>query len=127
MGITVQVSLSGAEDIRLLRVALPSPDPGTSLTEAVRELGLSQSTLPATQRGSTLEDLYQAERSLLEQYAVIPLFHLPLASASGSRVHCWQPDLLGEWSEPGHSLADAWLSDSRTDSRPDSPAGAGPR
>jgi ABC-type transport system substrate-binding protein len=138
VGIMLQVSLSGAEDIRLVRVALPSPDPATSLAEAVRELGLPQLGLPQSalstaQRGSTLEDLYQAERGLLDQYAVIPLFHLPLASTSGGLVRGWQPDPLGQWSEPGRSLADAWLSDSRSsdarssDARIDSPAGAGPR
>ena len=131
VGLTVQVSLSGTEDIRLTRVALPSPDPGTSLAEAARELGLSPSTLPMAERGRTVEDLYQAERGLLDQYSVIPLFHLPLASVSGGRVRGLQPDTLGQWSEPGHSLADAWLSDSRSsdarspdakssDSRPDS-------
>jgi peptide/nickel transport system substrate-binding protein len=40
VGITVQVSLSGAQDIRLMRVVLPSPDPATSLADAARQLGL---------------------------------------------------------------------------------------
>src|SRR5258708_20134062 len=81
VGITVQVSLSGAEDIRLMRVVLPSPDPATSLTEAARQLGLPQPAFPAA-HGNALEDLYQAERSLLDGHAVIPLFHLPVASAA---------------------------------------------
>src|SRR6202521_4249701 len=80
VGITVQVSLSGTEDIRLVRAVLPSPDPVTSLGEAARQLGLPQPGFPAT-RGNSLDDLYQAERSLLAGYAVIPLFHLPVASA----------------------------------------------
>ncbi len=120
VGITVQVSLSGAEDIRLLRVVLPSPDPATSLTEAARQLGLPQPAFPATPRGNALEDLYQAERGLLDGNAVIPLFHLPVASAAGPRVWGWAPDQdrLGEWNEAGHSLADVWLTDQRlTDQR----------
>ena len=48
VGITMQVSLSGAEDIRLVRVVLPSPDPATSLGEAARQLGLPAS--PAIHR-----------------------------------------------------------------------------
>jgi peptide/nickel transport system substrate-binding protein len=117
VGITVQVSLSGAEDIRLLRVVLPSPDPATSLTEAVRQLGLPQPAFSAS-RGNTLDDrslddLYQAERSSLEGYAVIPLFHLPVASAASARVRGWKPDRLGEWRGAGLSLADLWLADSR--------------
>ncbi len=117
VGITVQVSLSGAEDIRLMRVVLPSPDPATSLAEAARQLGLQQPAFPAT-RGNSLDDLYQAERGLLDGYAVIPLFHLPVASAASARVRDWEPDRLGEWSEAGSSLADLWLADSRADSSP---------
>jgi peptide/nickel transport system substrate-binding protein len=123
VGITVQVSLSGAEDIRLMRVVLPSPDPATSLTEAARQLGLPQPALPATPRGNSLDgryldgryldDLYQAERSLVDGSAVIPLFHLPVASAASARVHGWEPNQLGEWNGVGPSLADVWLADSR--------------
>ena len=119
VGITVQVSLSGAEDIRLMRVVLPSPDPATSLGESARQLGLPQPGIPATPRGNSLDDLYQAERSLLDGYAVIPLFHLPVASAASARVRGWEPDRLGEWSGAGLSLADLWLADLRADSRPE--------
>src|SRR6266849_754403 len=127
VGITVQVSLSGAEDIRLMRVVLPSPDPATSLTEAARQLGLPQPGFPAT-RGNALDDLYQAERSLLDGHALIPLFHLPLASAASVRLRDWQPDQFVEWSQAGHSLADVWLADRRlADPRADSRAGAGSR
>jgi peptide/nickel transport system substrate-binding protein len=122
VGITVQVSLSGAEDIRLVRVALPSADPATSLSEAARQLGLAQPGyqpgFSATPRDNGLEHLYQAERGLLDGYSVIPLFHLPVASAAGARVRGWQPDLFGQWNEPGHSLADAWLGDSQVERLP---------
>ncbi len=112
VGITVQGSLSGAEDIRLMRVVLPSPDPATSLAEAARQLGLPQPGFP-TPRADSLDDLYQAERGLLNGYGVIPLFHLPVASAASARVRDWATDRLGEWSEAGSSLADVWLTDSR--------------
>jgi peptide/nickel transport system substrate-binding protein len=108
VGITVQVSLSGADDIRLMRVVLPSPDPTTSLDEAARQLGLPQPSIPAS-HGSSLDDLYQAEKSLLEGYNVIPLFHLPVANAASPHVHDWQPDRLGQWDGSGASLADLWL------------------
>ncbi len=113
VGITVQVSLSGAEDIRLMRIVLPSPDPATALAEAERQLGLPQAAVPAALHGNTLDDLYQAERSALDGYSVIPLFHLPVASAASPRVRGWGPDRLGDWSTAGFSLADAWLSDQR--------------
>src|ERR1019366_7074531 len=116
------------EDIRLMRAVLPSPDPATSLGEAARQLGLVQPGIPATPRGNALDDLYQAERSLLDGYAVIPLFHLPVASAASARVRDWEPDRLGQWSGAGLSLADVWLTDRRlTDSRADSRPEAGSR
>jgi peptide/nickel transport system substrate-binding protein len=105
VGLTLQVSLSGPEDIRLVRVTLPSPDPSTSLREASRELGLP----PPAVRSNAVEDLYQAERTLLDQHAVIPLFHLPVASAASRRVRDWEPDPAGAW-----RISEVWLEvDSR--------------
>src|SRR6202521_183933 len=133
VGITVQVSLSGAEDLRLVRAMLPSPDPATALVEAARQLGLQEPVFPAAPRGNSLDDLYQAERSLLDGYAVIPLFHLAVASAASARVRGWEPDRLREWSGAGLSLADLWLADSRLadrrteDSRPADWRPYGPR
>jgi ABC-type transport system substrate-binding protein len=117
-GITVQVSLSGSADIRLERVVIPSPDPATAFDEVARQLGLPQPAFPET-LGDTLTDLYQAERSLLEGYAVIPLFHLPVANATGERVRNWKADPLGAWNGAGTSLADVWLSDWLSNSHPD--------
>lgn len=109
VGITLQVSLSAAADIRLVRTVLPSPDPATSLSEAARQLGLPQPALRAT-NSLAPDDLYQAEKMFLDSYAVIPLFHLPVASAAGARVIGWQTGPLGDWSATGHSLADLWLN-----------------
>ena len=119
VGITVQVSLSGPEDIRLMRVVLPSSDPVMSLGEAARQLGL-QPPLFATSRGDSfdLDDLYRAEHSLLDGYAVIPLFHLPVAITTSGRVRDWEPGRLGAWSEAGSSLADLWLDRPLADRRP---------
>jgi ABC-type transport system substrate-binding protein len=103
-GITLQVSLSGPEDLRLVRIALPTPDPALALLEAARELYLPAPAL----RGNSVEDLYQAERALLSNNAVIPLFHLPVATAAGPRVRRWAPDQLGSL-----NLQEIWLEDSR--------------
>jgi len=127
VGITVQVSLSGAEDIRLMRVVLPSPDPATSLAEVARQLGLPQPALP-TPHLNSLDELYQAERSLLDGYTVIPLFHLPVASVASARLRDWTPDRLGTWGEGGFSLADLWLaSPSLADQRPADSRSYGPQ
>jgi len=100
VGITLRVALSGIADVSLIRIALPSPDPATSLREAARELALQQPLI----HGSSVDDLYQAERTLLDGHTVIPLFHLPVASAAGARVRNWQPGATGNW-----NLSDIWL------------------
>jgi peptide/nickel transport system substrate-binding protein len=105
VGITLRVSLAGVADVSLIRTVLPSSDPPTSLRETARELGLPQPII----HGSSVDDLYPAERALLETHAVIPLFHLPVASTVGVRVHNWRPGRTGDW-----DLADIWLE---TDSR----------
>ncbi len=104
VGITLQVSLSGAEDVRLVRIALPTPDPALALRDAAREFSLGQPVV----RGNSVEELYQAEHSLLEGYGVIPLFHVPVASAAGPRLRGWSAERLGLW-----DLADVWLEDAR--------------
>jgi MarR-like DNA-binding transcriptional regulator SgrR of sgrS sRNA len=58
--------------------------------------------------GNAVEDLYQAEQTLLDGHTVIPLFHLPVASAASARVRDWTPDRLGGW-----NLQEVWLEDSR--------------
>jgi peptide/nickel transport system substrate-binding protein len=116
VGITVQVSLSGAEDIRLVRVVLPSPDPATSLVEAARQLGLPQPGFPVA-RGDSLDDLYQSEHGLIDGYTVIPLFHLPVATAASDRVRDWAANRRGEWTGGALTLADKWLENSAADSR----------
>ncbi|MFZ0226460.1 MAG: hypothetical protein WAL41_05840, partial [Mycobacterium sp.] len=73
---------------------------------------------PATQ-GDSLDELYQTERSLLDGYGVIPLFHLPVASATSERVRNGKADPLGAWNGAGASLADVWLGDSLNSSHSD--------
>jgi peptide/nickel transport system substrate-binding protein len=105
VGITLRVSLSGIADVSLIRITLPSSDPATSLRDSARELGLQQPLI----HGSSVDDLYQAERTLLDGHTVIPLFHLPVASATGARVLNWQPGPTGKW-----NLSDVGLeADSR--------------
>ena len=100
IGVTLQVSLSGTADVSLTRVVLPSPDPAICLREAARELGLSQPLL----HGSSVEELYTSERALLDGHTVIPLFHLPIASAAGAHLRNWQPGRTGDW-----NLSDVWV------------------
>ena len=103
-GIMLQVSLSGSEDVRLVRIALATPDPALALREAARELSLAEPVV----RGNSVEELYQAEHGLLEGNTVIPLFHVPVASAAGGRVRGWSAGRLGLW-----DVAGIWLEDAR--------------
>jgi ABC-type transport system substrate-binding protein len=103
-GITIQVSLSGTDDLWLMRIALPSPDPALALREMARQLSLA----PPMIHGGTVEDLYQAEHILLEDDSVIPLFYLPIATTATPRVHGWSSDPLGGW-----NLQELWLEDPR--------------
>jgi len=105
VGIMLQVSLSGVADVSLIRIVLPSSDPATCLREAARELGWQQPVI----HGNSVDELYPAERALLETHQVIPLFHLPVASTAGTRVHNWWPGPMGDW-----DLAEIWVE---TDSR----------
>lgn len=113
-GLAVQVSLSGAEDVRLERIALVTPDPALALREAARELSLGEPAVSGPTpgetalRGNSVEELYSAERALLDGGAVIPLFHLPVASAAAARVRGWSAERLGLW-----DFADLWLEDAR--------------
>lgn len=127
VGITVQVSLSGPEDIRLMRIILPSPDPATALSEAARQMGLPAPALQATPGDPSVEVLFRAERSFLEDYSVIPLFHLPLAGMANPRVRGWGPGSLIVWDESVENLSDVSLTDRRADRIPDVRTGAGPR
>ncbi len=99
-GITLQVSLSRTPDVSLIRIALPSPDSATCLREAARALGQPQPMI----YGNSVEEMYSAERALLDPHTVIPLIHLPVASAGGARVRNWQPGRTGEW-----NVSDIWL------------------
>jgi hypothetical protein len=110
-----------------MRVALPSPDPFTSLVEAARQMELPAPT--STASSSTLssslsvEDLYQVERGVLERNAIIPLFHLPVVTAVGARVRGWEPGRLGDWniaaSSSENTIANIWLTEAHS--------GAGPK
>jgi hypothetical protein len=95
-------NVSASSSFRLLRVTLPSADPAACLVELSRDL--------ASQNISSSEDLaalYQQERSLLEQWQLIPLLHLPAATATSDRVR--DNRVLREL----HGIADVWIGERR--------------
>ena len=101
VGITLQIVNSENADIRLVKLALPSADPETDLTELARNF-----QLPAPTFGnSTISGLYSAESTLLQTRRVVPLIHLRGAAALRTNVHGFKllPD--GSW-----QLDNVWLS-----------------
>jgi hypothetical protein len=93
-GLVVPVTAqSGIADVRLVEVRVVSTDPARALAETAAELGLAE---PA--HADTPEGLYNAERTLLDGFRVIPLFQLPRVFGASARVR-GAPGItpLGEW------------------------------
>ncbi len=94
VGLAVTVVPPGsAADVKLVDQRLMSPDAPRALAILADALAL-----PAPPKTETPESLYFAERSLLEGYRVIPLFHLPDVYLVGPRVK-GTPGItpMGEW------------------------------
>ena len=91
-GITVSVTPQNSNaDVRLAQARVASSDPPRALA------GLAAAFhLPAP--ASSAEGLYSAEHALLEDFRVVPLFHLPLVYGVSPRVK-GGPGItpLGEW------------------------------
>jgi peptide/nickel transport system substrate-binding protein len=105
-GITLQPSASTSTDIRLMRVLLPSIDSRIALSSAARSMGAAAPVFAS----DSVEDLYQAENTLLQTRRVIPLLHLPAAAyAIGPAVRNFEIDRNGAW-----DLPDAWLAGTGT-------------
>lgn len=95
----------GTADLRLERAKIRPATAATALSELIAALGLNDYRLePAP---ASLQAVYASERSVLEDYVVIPLLHLPETYAVSQRVRSWNtPAVLrtGEW-----RFEDVWL------------------
>jgi len=111
-GIAMQVSgqVAGGQpaseatsgDARLVRLRLSFAEPRVVLTELAAVLELAD----AVHLGNspTPEELYAAERALVETYQVIPLVHLAETFGLAPQVRNWMPRRWGGW-----RLAEVWL------------------
>jgi peptide/nickel transport system substrate-binding protein len=100
-GLAVSVSQRNAgADVRLVEERIADAQPLRALSNLAAAFGLPQ---PA--RADSPEDLYSAERLLLDGFRVIPLFHLPDVYGVNSRVK-GGPGItpLGQW-----RFSDLWL------------------
>ncbi len=100
-GITLQLTSVAGADLRLVRIPLSSSDPHVALAELARTLQLPQPRF----ENESAEDLYSAEKALLQSRRVIPLLHLRSAVAMRPNVHDWNVLPDGTW-----SLRNVWLS-----------------
>jgi peptide/nickel transport system substrate-binding protein len=88
VGITLR-SGTGASDVRLVRFPIHSRDSWTVLEDLAATLKFPLSA----------SDPYEAEKSLLNGYRVIPLLHLPQMWAIAGAVRNW-PRLADVWLDP---------------------------
>lgn len=100
VGLTVQPTVTGNADIRLARIAFVSLDDRVVLTRLAAAIGLPQPKFA----GDSMENLYTAERALLNSQRVIPLLHIHTAVGIAPAVRNWSANRLGVW-----QLPDVWL------------------
>jgi ABC-type oligopeptide transport system substrate-binding subunit len=102
-GLAVSVIPAGGNaDVRLVETRIAFADVPHALASIAAALGLAEP--PGT--GSP-EELYAAERDMLDHFSVIPLFHLPVVYGASTRVQ-GGPVItpLGEW-----RFDSLWLED----------------
>jgi len=96
-GLAVPVSPQNPQsDLALVELRVPSLDAARALAGIVLSAGL-EAPQPD---GPAPEALYASERRLLEDFRVIPLFHLPDLYGAAGRIRVFQPPpvaRLGEW------------------------------
>lgn len=114
-GITLRVSTppaaaeAGAAGLRLSRLRIGWTDPERALDDLASSLGLSGGLRLSA--SAPLEEIYAAERSLVDGFRVIPLFHLPEIYGVNPRVKTW--NTRGLLKTGGWRLDDLWLEQER--------------
>jgi len=104
-GLAVSISAQNANaDVRLVEVRIISAEPARALSGVAAALGFSEPP-----HANSADALLAAERSLLDGFHVIPLFHLPAIYGVSQRVK-GGPGItrLGEW-----RFEDLWLEGKR--------------
>jgi len=105
-GIAVQAVASDAGPRRaeavLVRMRIGAAEPRAALASLSAALDLDDAlALPGQ---ATLEQLYAAERDVVESFRVVPLVHLPETYGLSARVKNWLAGRWGRW-----RLEDVWL------------------
>jgi len=97
---------SGLPDARLIRLPMPSPQPQASLQTFLKTIvpmaGLDAVPLPDP---ASPDQIYDAERKVLDGYSVVPLVWYPQVFGLSTRLRDWQSPGPGD----ALPLADVWL------------------
>jgi ABC-type transport system substrate-binding protein len=89
-------------DARLVRLRVSFGEPRVVLTELAASLELADTVHLGN--SPTPEELYAAERAVVETFRVVPLVHLAETFGLAPRVRNWMPRRWGGW-----RLAEVWL------------------
>ena len=93
VGLSISVVQGAAADVRLTEARVVSRDGARALAALAASFGL-----PAPARADTPETLFAAERTMLDGFHVVPLFHLPVLYGVSPRVKGGTGITpLGEW------------------------------
>jgi ABC-type transport system substrate-binding protein len=92
---SAQASLNA--DAILLRIPLPSLEPGVALAALAADLGIDADTASAALAAGRPEDLYEIERKALESYRVIPVARVAQAVWLNAVTRNWQQLPNGAW------------------------------
>jgi len=94
-GIRIRAAASptAQPDLRLARLPIGSADVGQALAETAGRLRLAA---PEASRLESPQRQFEAERDLLRDRMVLPLFHLPQAYGLSKRLRAEDPDVLFE-------------------------------
>ncbi len=109
-GLMLQASGQGTgADVRLIRLPVRSPLPAPALADILTAFHLADLWHPAEDR--SIENLYAAEREIIDSHRIIPLFHLPEIFGSTEKLKTWAtPGVCrsGKW-----RFDDMWLDTER--------------
>ncbi len=87
---------------KIVRIRLDSSDPQAALADVVAAIDPAQ--VPRVLSTRAIEDLYQAERALLDDFRVIPIAHVPQCFVLSQRVRDWSMKREG-----GLPLDNVWV------------------
>lgn len=100
-GISIQLVSSGTADVRLTRIPIASLDPHTALVEVATALTLD----PPKFSDYSVEELYVAEKLMLQSRRALPLLHLREAIATRPNV-----ENIGMTADGGWELGNVWIA-----------------